>query len=208
MLAFLEPFIQAEFAKAKAEGRREPRGAYVFDALLAASRPPAGGTGTGRGRRCRSSPESTSPPSSAAAPSPGRSATSKASAPSPSHALLELLPQAAIDLVVTNGEDIFNVTHLGRKTTVRQQVVLHWLGVECARLGCSATRHLEIDHRIDWAHTHVTELKALDWLCPPRPPPQDHRRLGAGPRPRQTPDGPTRRPPPPRQLAHPEHAAA
>ncbi len=38
ILAFLEPWIQAEFAKARREGRHERRGAYAFDALAAALR--------------------------------------------------------------------------------------------------------------------------------------------------------------------------
>jgi hypothetical protein len=127
--------------------------------------------------------------------------------PVPVAALLELLPQAAIDLILTNGEDTFNVTHLGRKTTARQQTVLHWLGVECARQGCGATRNLQIDHRLDWAHTHVTELRALEWMCPP-----DHRKKtvegwalvhGRGKRQMVPPDDP-------RHPGHspPQHAAA
>ena len=46
-----------------------------------------------------------------------------------------------------------------------QQVVLDWLGGECSREGCGATRNLQVDHRIDWASIHVTELMNLDWMC-------------------------------------------
>jgi hypothetical protein len=77
-----------------------------------------------------------------------------------------LLPDAAIDFVITNGRDVFNVTHLGRRTTARQQVVLDLLNIGCTREGCNATQHLQVDHRIDWHKIKVTELVNLDWLCP------------------------------------------
>jgi hypothetical protein len=81
-----------------------------------------------------------------------------------------LLPDAAIDFVITNGRDVFNVAHLGRHTTARQQVVLDLLNIGCSREGCGATQHLQVDHRIDWHKIKVTELANLDWLCP-----HDHR---------------------------------
>jgi hypothetical protein len=114
--------------------------------------------------------------------------------PVPVAALRDLLPQAAIDLIVTNGVDVWNVTHLGRRATARQQVVLDWLGVECTRAGCGATRHLQVDHRVEWARVKVTELANLDWLCVPC-----HRRKthqgwalvdGTGKRPMVPPDHP------------------
>lgn len=61
--------------------------------------------------------------------------------------------------------DVFNVTHLGRRATARQQVVLDLLDIGCTRRGCTATTHLQVDHRIDWAKVKVTELVNLDWLC-------------------------------------------
>ena len=38
LLAHLEPWVQAEFDRARKEGRRERRGAFMFDALLNALR--------------------------------------------------------------------------------------------------------------------------------------------------------------------------
>ena len=117
-------------------------------------------------------------------------------------AIRALLPQATIDLVITNGVDVFNVTHLGRRATARQQVVLDWIGGQCTRQGCGATRNLQVDHRIDWAHTHLTELRSLDWLCI-----EDHKRKthqgwalveGTGRRPMVSPEDP----------AHPKNANA
>lgn len=90
--------------------------------------------------------------------------------PVPVAALQEFLPDAAIEVVVTNGVDAFNVTSLTRRANARQQTVLQLLNIGCSREGCNTTTHLQVDHRIDWAHIHVTELANLDWLCP-----HDHR---------------------------------
>jgi hypothetical protein len=182
LLALLEPWVQAEFDRARREGRHQRRGAYAFDALLTALRfAAAGRQGPGNGQ----GPEPAAPvgPPAAilarvdiAAFLRGRTVAGETCeidgfGPVPVEALRALLPQAAIDLIVTDGVDVFNVTHFGRRATARQQVVLDWIGGQCTRLGCPATRHLQVDHRIDWAHVKITELRSLDWLCP-----QDHRR--------------------------------
>jgi len=82
---------------------------------------------------------------------------------------------------------------------------------QCSVLGCSASSHLETDHRADWARTHVTVLEALDKLC------KHHHRLkttegwalveGRGKRPFVGPDDPRhprRKPPPGDERAPPE----
>lgn len=244
--AHLKPYLDAEFARARAEGRRERADAYAYDALaalLGLADSPAAGAGdapeptsdasTKPGERAGapSDPSHTRP----AAPTPGSAAgggdvggpstggnpgspdsgspvvpgPGGAPPPAPDHKpakagrspqvrlilradvsavrrgatepgelcdvaglgpipvadLLEFLPQAAIDLVVTNGVDAFNVTHLGRRASARQQVVLDLLNIGCTRHGCNATTHLQVDHRVDWAKIKVTELANLDWLC-------------------------------------------
>lgn len=178
MLAFLEPWIQAEFAKARREGRYERRGAYAFDALLAALGFAAacrtGNAGTGGSSGPKGGP--VGPPANILVRADlsailrgetvaGETCEIDGLGPVPVAALLELLPQAAIDLILTDGVDVFNVTHFGRRANARQQVVLDWFGGECSRRGCPATRHLQVDHRIDWATIEITELRNLDWLC-------------------------------------------
>ena len=193
ILALLEPWIQVEFTKARREGRYERRGAYAFDALLAALRfaaacrtgtRGAGPDGTGRaaGGGPNGGPAPVGPPANVLVRADlsailrgetiaGETCEIDGLGPVPVDALLEILPQAAIDLILTDGVDVFNVTHFGRRANARQQVVLDWLGGQCTRLGCSATRHLQVDHRIDWAKIKITELRNLDWLCV-----DDHRR--------------------------------
>jgi hypothetical protein len=199
--AHLEPWIQAQFDKARRQGRTETRGAYAFDALLAAM---AFATAARRGGiNPKDAP--VGPPVTilarvdATAMARGHTRAGETCeidglGPVPVAALRDLLPQAAIDLIVTNGVDVWNITHLGRRATARQQVVLDWLGVECTRQGCGATRHIQVDHRVDWARVKVTELANLDWLCVPC-----HRRKthhgwalvdGTGKRPMVPPDHP------------------
>ncbi|MDQ6725817.1 MAG: HNH endonuclease [Actinomycetota bacterium] len=67
--------------------------------------------------------------------------------------------------VVTKGEEVVGVAHLGRRATAAQQTALEWLYPTCAAEGCASTTFLEIDHRVDWATSHVTVLDLLDRLC-------------------------------------------
>ena len=177
MLAFLEPFVQAAFEKARKEGRREHRGTLMFDALLAAL-----GLASNRLKGAAADEPNVGPPAKvlvrvdATALKRGHTVAGETCeidglGPVPLAALRELLPQAAVYAIVTDGRDVWIVTNLARGTNAHQQVVLEWLGLECTRQGCGATRNLQIDHRVDWAKIHVTELANLDWLCTP-----DHRR--------------------------------
>lgn len=88
----------------------------------------------------------------------------------PVAAIRELLPDAAIAVVIQDGQNVFNVTNFARRANARQQIVLDLLNIGCTRLGCAVTDNLQIDHRIDWHKVKVTELENLDWLCP-----HDHR---------------------------------
>jgi hypothetical protein len=67
--------------------------------------------------------------------------------------------------VITKGERLTGVAHLGRAPTAKQQSALEWLYPTCAALGCCASARLERDHRVDWADSHITMLDWLDLLC-------------------------------------------
>jgi hypothetical protein len=67
--------------------------------------------------------------------------------------------------VVTSGEAVVGVAHLGRRPRATQQSALEWLYPTCAAEGCGATAHLEIDHRLEWARRHLTVFDLLDRLC-------------------------------------------
>jgi hypothetical protein len=76
----------------------------------------------------------------------------------------ELLGEAILKLVITDGVDVLNVTHLGRRPTAAQKAALLWMNPTCTVQGCSRTR-LEWDHRQPWAATRHTRLDELDGLC-------------------------------------------
>ena len=67
--------------------------------------------------------------------------------------------------VVTQGEKLVGVAHLGRRPNALQQTALQWLYPSCANEACSAQARLDYDHRVDWARTHFTVLDLLDRLC-------------------------------------------
>jgi hypothetical protein len=75
-----------------------------------------------------------------------------------------LLGQSVLQLVITRGVDVLNVTHLGRGPTAAQKIALAWTSPGCTVEGCWRTR-VEHDHRQPWADTRHTRLDELDPLC-------------------------------------------
>ena len=67
--------------------------------------------------------------------------------------------------VVTKGQKLLGVAHLGRRPNALQQTALQWLYPSCANEACSAQARLDYDHRLDWSRTHFTVLDLLDRLC-------------------------------------------
>ena len=67
--------------------------------------------------------------------------------------------------VVTKGQKLVGVAHLGRRPNALQQTALQWLYPSCANEACSAQARLDTDHRLDWSRTHFTVLDLLDRLC-------------------------------------------
>jgi len=162
--AALEPLINEQFKAARAEGRREAREAYAFDALVAlATRGARDSTGrqpkflglirVDHDALCRGRVE-------------GDDVCEIAGlGPIPVEVARNLLGDATLKLVVTKGVDVRNVTNLGRSATAAQQVALWWSSPLCTVDGCSRAQRLENDHRTGWAKTHETRLDDLDRLC-------------------------------------------
>jgi hypothetical protein len=84
--------------------------------------------------------------------------------PVPVSVARDLLGEAIVKLVITNGVDVANVTHLGRGPTVAQKIALMWTHDTCLVEGCHR-RRIEYDHRTPWAQTRHTRLDELDPLC-------------------------------------------
>jgi len=169
IMAALEPFTDAAFRRARAEGRRERREAYAFDALVDLVQ--AGGQHTIPGHEIlvRIDHEALL-----------RGYTLEGETceiagfgtvtPKVVHDIMETR-DPFLKAVVTKGKDVIGVAHLGRRPTAYQSTALDWLFPTCAAEGCGARgRFLQTDHRIDWSKTHYTSLPLLDRLCGP-----DHR---------------------------------
>ena len=78
-------------------------------------------------------------------------------------AVRRLMSDAFLTLVFEKGEDVLNVTHLGRQVTARQRTALEARGCRCER--CGSRYLLDIDHNEGWAITHDTRLEDLSWAC-------------------------------------------
>jgi hypothetical protein len=84
--------------------------------------------------------------------------------PVPVSVAREVLGEAIVKLIITDGVDVVNVTHLGRGPTAAQRAALLWINPACSVLGCPRSR-IEFDHQKPWAETHHTRLDELDGLC-------------------------------------------
>ena len=87
----------------------------------------------------------------------------------------EWMQDAFIAAVLTDGEAVTTVVHLGRKFTAKQKTALQWRDPECCIEGCTNTVRLEYDHDTGWAKTHTTTVDDADRLCH-----GDHKKKTAG----------------------------
>ena len=115
--------------------------------------------------------------------------------PIPVATVREWLDDAFIAVVLTKGEDVQKVVHLGRRFTATQRTALQWQDPICARQGCSNRLRLEYDHFEDWADTHTTRVHGRQAVLPPLPPAQVPP-AGGSPSPTPTASAPSPHPPP------------
>jgi len=181
IMAALAPIRDRLFAAARAAGSHEASEAYAADALaeLAGGEEVEDGAAAG--------------PTSGPAPAPRRRGPSRAKiiarvdllallrgrpvkgevcelagfGPVAASAIRDLIDTADpfLAAVVTRGEAVVGVAHLGRRACAAQQSALEWLYPSCAVQGCGSVAFLENDHRVDWATSHVTVFDLLDRLC-------------------------------------------
>ena len=154
------------FKQARAEERREPAEAYAADALVAlADRTLEGGS------------DRPPPPKAtvllrldATALQRGHTTGDETCeiagvGPVPVAVARELLGDALLKLVITDGVDVLNVTHAGRTRTAAVQTALEWLFTECGVVDCHQREHLEYHHTEPYRNTKVTRLRELVPLC-------------------------------------------
>jgi hypothetical protein len=189
--AHLRPFIDQAFETARREGRRESLDAYAFDALVAALRTATGQTATSQ--RADNDPVPGGSPGgdpTPAGPAPAsrrppaevivladltalrRGHTDGAETceipgvgPVSVAAAHELLGEALVSLVLTDGVDINTVVRLGRHLSPEQRTALLVRDPHCAVPGCGATEHLENHHTAAYEQTRHTTLPELARVC-------------------------------------------
>jgi hypothetical protein len=195
IMAALDPYQEEIFRQARSEGRRESPDAYAADALaemarcsgetgpllvattdlMAQDAPAAATSGPGPGRRkpARSSgrPKIIARVDLGALlrgwPVEGEVCEIAGFGPVAVSALLDMIDSddPFLAAVVTRGQQVLGVAHMGRRPNASQQTALQWLYPSCANQGCSARARLDYDHRLDWADSHFTVLDLLDRLC-------------------------------------------
>ncbi len=168
--AALKAPIDRRFADARDKGRFEPHEAYGADVV----RERLLGTGAGDG-------VATPRPSQAVRPDKKVIAVIDVAALNRGHvegeerceiagvgsvsvaSVRRLLGDAFLALVIKDGVDVRNVTHLGRRVTAHQRTALEARGGACEF--CGSTFRVEIDHVTGWCLTHETRLDDLSLKC-------------------------------------------
>ncbi len=78
-------------------------------------------------------------------------------------AVQRIMSDAFLAVVINDGTDVRNVTHLGRQVTAHQRTALESRGGSCEF--CGSTFRVEIDHIEGWALTHTTSVDDLSLKC-------------------------------------------
>ena len=173
-----------ELAKqARANGSRENREAFTFDALVELARRDGTGHSTGHstGTDAGSGDE---PATKSAKVNPKNLALLRIDlealvrgrvegdelceitglGPIPIRLARQMLGESILHLVITRGKDVATTVHLGRGPNAAQKVALLWSQPWCSNSACGRT-HQETDHRDPFSNCRETRLINLDGLC-------------------------------------------
>jgi hypothetical protein len=168
ILAGLKPFTDAAFRQARKEGRHESLAAYAADGLLAMAQA-ATAAGQGAGKPGRSNVKVIIRVDATALRrgdvEPGEMCEIAGVGPVPVSVARGVLGDAALVVVITDGVDILNVTHLKRRTTAHQRTALEFWGVRCDVKGCDSTDFVDVHHTFEWAQSQRTRLDELRTPC-------------------------------------------
>ena len=166
VMAALEPIRDRLFRAARKEGRREPLEAHGADALAELARGTTVPRGPAKGP-AKVIVRVDLPALLRGHPVEGEVCEIAGFGPVAVSAVRELLDTGDpfLAAVVTKGEQVVGVAHLGRRPKSHQQTALEWLFPGCTVKGCPSVSFLQTDHRVDWARSHLTVLDLLDRLC-------------------------------------------
>lgn len=166
--ARLKPGIDRAFADARDAGRFEPLEAYAADVVYGMITGASGGSTPKKGSQAVRPERKVIGIIDVAALNrgdvlDGETCEIAGVGPVSVSAIRALLSDAFVSIVIKDGVDIRNVTHLGRRVTAHQRTALELRGYRCEV--CGSTHHLDIDHVTGWTLTYTTELDDLAWLC-------------------------------------------
>ena len=164
IMAVVDPVRDRLFRTARAEGRREPSEAYAADALAEVV---CGGAEAKPGAAAKVIVRVDLDALLRGYPIEGECCELAGYGPVAVSAVRDLMDSADpfLAAVVTKGQAVVGVAHLGRRPTAAQRTALEWLYPECGVEGCAAVARLEFDHRVDWAATKLTIFDLLDREC-------------------------------------------
>jgi polyhydroxyalkanoate synthesis regulator phasin len=167
--AALKPRIDKAFADARHEGRLEPVEAYTADVVRDLLVGPASEE-RGPGRRSQAvRPEKKviaridASALNRGTVEDGETCEIAGVGPVSVSAVRALLSDAFLAVVIRDGVDVLNVTHLGRQVTATQRTAMEARGAACEV--CGGRHLLDIDHNEGWTLTHDTRVEDLSWLC-------------------------------------------
>ena len=163
------------FEAARKAGTREPLEAYAFDALSELVNRDGAGTSMPAGSDAKIIVRIDHTALLRGWVADGETCEIAGIGPVPVSVVREWMADAFIAAVLTDGEDVTKVVHLGRRFTAKQKTALQWRDPECCVEGCTNTLRLEYDHDTGWAKTHTTTVDDGDRLCH-----LDHKRKTAG----------------------------
>ena len=166
--AALRPFTDAAFKQARREDRHESLAAYAADGFVAMAEAAAGGAGAGRAS-AKSNVKIIIRVDAAALRrgevESGEMCEIPGVGPVPVSTARDLLGEAALAVVITDGVDIKHVTHLKRRTTAHQRTGLEFWGIRCDVKGCDSTDFVDVHHTFQWARSNRTRLDELRTPC-------------------------------------------
>jgi len=153
------------FRVARADGRREPSEAYAYDATQDLLMRTGDGTPAPVGADAKIIVRIDHSALVRGRAASGETCEIVGVGPVPVATVREWMDDAFVAAVLTKGEEVQKVVHLGRRFKARQRTALQWQDPLCARMGCSNRLGLEYDHFEDWAATHTTRVEAAKRFC-------------------------------------------
>jgi hypothetical protein len=167
--ATLAPFTEAAFQHARKNDEHEPLEAYAADGFVAMVRAAADG---GNENVERSRARNTKVVVVVDIEALRRGYTEgdemceiRGVGPVPVDAARRLLGDAALAIVIKDGVNVMNVTHLGRNLTAHQQTVVEWWGLRCEVKGCDCRDFVDVHHLFEYVRSGHTRLDELRVYC-------------------------------------------